>query len=90
MRHYTSARITHCASWRETDTVYKSCMLQVSHVSTVIFTPCAHAQKGKAIVLYVCRHENHHFGKSRDLGDSLASLFGQNAQNTAFSPLQIV
>ena len=37
-------------------------------------------KRGKAIILYVCRHENHHFGKSRDLGDSLASLFSQSAQ----------
>ena len=35
-------------------------------------------------------NENHHFGKSRDLGDSLASLFSQSAQKTAFSPLQII
>ena len=52
------------------------------YVGTKITTllPRAHAQKGKAMVLYVCRHENHHFRKLRDLSDLLASLFSQSAQ----------
>ena len=45
--------------------------------------------KDKAIILYTCRHENHHFGKSRHLSDSLVSLFSQSLQKTAFSPLDI-
>ena len=37
-------------------------------------------KRGKAIILYVCWHENHHFGESRDMSDLLASLFSQSAQ----------
>ena len=36
--------------------------------------------KGKAIVLYVCQHENRHFGKSRHLSNLLASLCSQSLQ----------
>ena len=31
--------------------------------------------RSKAIVLYMCQHENRHFGKSKHLSDLLASLF---------------
>ena len=75
--------------------VYKCTLLPRTRMrkrgKVIVLLPHAHMRKrGKAIVLYVCQHKNHHFGKSRDLGNSLASLFRQSAQKTAFNPLQIV
>ena len=57
--------------------------------SIAVITPYTYA-KGKAIVLYICQHKNHHFGKSRHLSDLLACLFSLSLQKTSFSPLQIV
>ena len=57
-------------------------------INISIITLCTHAQRGKVIILYVCRHENHHFGKSKDLGDSLASLFSQSAQKLPLVPFK--
>ena len=57
----------------------------------IALLPCTHAWRVKqSFCSYICRHENHHFGKSRNLSDLLASLFSWSLQKTAFSPLQIV
>ena len=62
-------------------------LLVISHYKDdIVVTPHA-CTKDKAIVLYVCRHKNRHFGKSRHLSDLLASLFSRSLQKTAFSPL---
>ena len=68
-----------------------SAVVSVQSFCTQLLLPRASMRKrGKTIVLYVCWHENHHFGKSRHLNDMLASLFSQSAQKTTFSPVQIV
>ena len=60
-----------------------ACTLCYIHLngSYTVYLPRARMRKrGKVIILYVCQHENHHFGKSRDLSDSLVSLFSQSVQ----------
>ena len=63
-------------------------------LNVCIITPCAHAQRGNVIgsvILSFCpSHENRHFGKSRQFGETLARLFNESLQKTVFSPIQIV
>ena len=41
----------------------------------------------QSLCSYISRHENRHFGKSRNLGDLLASLFSWSLQKTAYSSI---
>ena len=76
--------------WKPIEAMYSTELKIYQYCHKFLLPRACMRKRGKAIVLYVCWHENHHFGKSRDLGDSLASLFSQSVQKTAFSPLQIV